>query len=238
MALWWLFYDIIARLHERIHPFRYHNVEYADLHEHFHEFYRRAGRGSTMLVEEEGGRGVTLRKWYYSDVYEPPVLMEVILTSDAPDRLGRKAAMAYLKERGVKVRYGTRRTVKWKKIYPFWARRKPTTQYKDILVCDCGGSAEEALRVTELVFFELEGVDRSSRFSVQVLGGMSPADDFIGASTPVGALFRIRVPAKPYKHWHGHRGLTYAVGCLVGKAAMRIHELLFPPRGPGDDLRP
>lgn len=232
-------YYLVWEICEWLWPVKYTGVGVEELCEHFRELYQRGGRGAEVLVrEEESGKTLALRKWYYDDVWEPPVLLELILTASVPEPPGTKVAMAYLKEQGVKVRYGTRHTLKSKRLFPFWAKRKPSTKYKELLVCDCGGGIEESCRSAQLILCNVYGVPREACFTVRVIGKMTPYDCFIGPPFEfrAGSILPNH-PAKPYKQWHKGGLVFYGLGHLIGRAMTEVHRFLFPPRGPGDDLR-
>lgn len=232
-------YYVFWEVYEYVRPLEYTGVHIDGLSEHFQDLYERGMRGSELLIREEhSGETIRLRKWYYSDVYEPPILLEVVLSSLTPGRADRRAAMAYLKDQNIRVRYGTRRTTKWKKVFPFWAKRNPTTKYKEILVCDCSDSVDMALRITKLAIYNVYGVDGEVSFAVRVVGKISPYACFIRPDMRFRAGSILPGPlAKPYKQWHKTGHISHRLGCCLGRIATRIHELFFPPRGPGDDLR-
>jgi hypothetical protein len=209
---WWTY--------ERLKPFTYRDVVPEDIGEHFAHFYRRAFRGSEMIVTEQStDTGYRLRKWYAGSRKLKLDLIAECLTARDPRAA---AALAVMRREGIRASYG---------------KASGTRKYSKNVVCHCD-DPELAAKALGLLVREVMDGPADYRCSIWVRGQIAFDDRVIhGKMRFAEATPNFMALARPYKNWHRPHGLLYWVGRVVGAVLREIHDLLFGPRGPGDDLR-
>ena len=215
-------YDLAWSLFDRFRPLRYKDLALPELRDHFEQFLRRAVRSAEMVVESDAGDALLcIRKWY---PYAAPgmeyyVVFPGVRTSSAK----AKGFCEALGKRSMKCARGVARPNK----------------YRRTLACKCK-DLDQVMEATALAIDGLLGLPAGAEFSVFVKGGIESGnivcDGLTSMRVSLAATFT-DFEARPYKRWQVRNGMLYWAGRVAGALARKTQSLLFPSRGPEDDLK-